>query len=30
MIRKEEHYQILNYPQIDSKMRMGIRWVIRG
>jgi len=24
------HYQILNYPQFDYKLRMGVRWIIRG
>ena len=25
-----EHYQIQNYPQFDAKLRMGVRWVMRG
>lgn len=24
------HYQILNHPQFDRKLRMGIRWLMRG
>lgn len=25
-----QHYQIVNYPQFDWKLRMGVRWLIRG
>ena len=24
------HYQIINYPQFDNRVRMGVRWIIRG
>lgn len=25
-VRKEPHFQIVNYPQLDAKFRMGVRW----
>ena len=27
---RNEFYQVTNYPQIDWKLRLGVRWVIRG
>lgn len=29
MIQREEHFQVLDYPQFDYKTRIGIRWILR-